>query len=491
MIERRLQTIKKDENPTTQMAQKCSLKNVQIGLDMGTTSHLEQNILIEKAPIQNSTTGFAMVEFDDIAPFIEEARNLMELSRYSEAEQILRPHFIPGAIGHVDDWFLHHGAALNYAFCLTKIGNYKDAEKIFLRLNQNKKKPSEFYVNYTFVLLNAKKWQEASEACNRGLKHFPNDPDIQGNLTIALGNIGDLDRAKESAIKRLKIRRDIHSIEEAANVLYRLARSKRDVDLPKAISLAKDEGKLIIEGLAINPRHYPLHIQEIQLRRFAYDEERVLTLCQKMIDSDACPVNYRQIAFAEMVEVLAEGKFFKNALEMIQKIGDNISERILSVKMRILARHYTIGKENAKGERVLIPEVRDFFLGAEPNSTERYPVIVAELVEWLNNDRVTAIEIIKKHLSMVPTDWDGIRTMALIYLRMGKHERALHFAKILAESAPWRAESYDWLSYVAQQIKRDDIASQAKQKGNEVFEKESVLFESLRLYLDEISAQRG
>jgi hypothetical protein len=38
MIERRLQTIKKDENPTTQMAQKCSLKNVQIGLDMGTTS---------------------------------------------------------------------------------------------------------------------------------------------------------------------------------------------------------------------------------------------------------------------------------------------------------------------------------------------------------------------------------------------------------------------------------------------------------------------
>jgi membrane protein YqaA with SNARE-associated domain len=39
MIERRLQTIKKDENPTTQMAQKCSLKNVQIGLDMGTTSH--------------------------------------------------------------------------------------------------------------------------------------------------------------------------------------------------------------------------------------------------------------------------------------------------------------------------------------------------------------------------------------------------------------------------------------------------------------------
>jgi hypothetical protein len=159
--------------------------------------------------------------------------------------------------------------------------------------------------------------------------------------------------------------------------------------------------------------------------------------------------------------------------------------------MRILARYYTIGKENAKGQRVLIPEVHEFFFGAEPNSTERDPVIVAELVEWLNNDPVAAIEILKKHLSIFPTDWDGIRIMALIHLRMGKHESALHFAKTLATSAPWRTESYDWLNYVAQQISRDDIASQAKQKGDEIFENESVLFESLRLYLDEISAQQG
>jgi hypothetical protein len=52
MIERRLQTIKKDENPTTQMAQKCSLKNVQIGLDMGTTSPFGYDLvrLIKEKP---------------------------------------------------------------------------------------------------------------------------------------------------------------------------------------------------------------------------------------------------------------------------------------------------------------------------------------------------------------------------------------------------------------------------------------------------------
>jgi serine/threonine protein kinase len=399
--------------------------------------HLEQNKLLKKTPIQNATTGFSVVEFDDIAPFVEEAINLMALSRYSEAEQILRPHFIPEAIGFADNWAPFHTAAVNYALCLIKLGRLEDAEKVFLRLDHNKEKPAEFYANYSLVLLSSKKWQESADVCSRGLKHFPNDPDIQGNLTIALGNIGDLDRAKESAIKRLKLRRDIHSIEEAASVLYRLARRKRDVDLPEAVSSAKIAGDLIKEGLTINPRHYPFRIQEIQLRRFAYDEERVLTLCQAMIDSDACPVPYRQIAFAEMIEKLAEGKFFNTALEMIQKVGNNLSERVLSVKMRILARHYMIGKENAKGQRVIIPEVREYYIGTNSNSTEIDTVIVAEILEWLN-DPMAAVETLEKHLSKDPTDWDGVRIMALIQLRMGKHDDALHFAKSLATLAPWR-----------------------------------------------------
>jgi hypothetical protein len=44
---------------------------------------------------------------------------------------------------------------------------------------------------------------------------------------------------------------------------------------------------------------------------------------------------------------------------------------------------------------------------------------------------------------------------------------------------------------VAQQINRRDIARQAKQKGDEVFEKENILFKQLRTYFDEITAQQG
>jgi phosphoribosylaminoimidazole carboxylase (NCAIR synthetase) len=58
------------------------------------------------------------------------------------------------------------------------------------------------------------------------------------------------------AIRRLEMRRDVHSIEEAATVL-RVQRDRlRDRNLPQAISLAEKEYSLIKERLALNP-HFP------------------------------------------------------------------------------------------------------------------------------------------------------------------------------------------------------------------------------------------
>jgi hypothetical protein len=79
------------------------------------------------------------------------------LSRFSEAEQIIRPHFIPESFSFVDGWLLNHDLALNYALCLIKMSRAEEAENIFHRLDTIKKKPAEFYVNYTLGLLNRKK----------------------------------------------------------------------------------------------------------------------------------------------------------------------------------------------------------------------------------------------------------------------------------------------------------------------------------------------
>lgn len=323
--------------------------------------HLKQDVILGGATVKGSDV-YALVEFEDILPFLEEAEHLIALERYQEALELLRPHFLPDILNAEGSWFPNHSIALDYAYCLLRTGKKNESAEIMAGLNTLKNQPAEFYVNYSLALLYIGKWQEATDVCVRGLRQYPEDADILGNQTIALLNSGDIGGAQASAIRRLKVRRDVHSIEEAIGVLQTQAKAKRDADLPSAISTVKIVGDLVREGLALNPRFYSLRLKEIQLRRFAHDEEKVLELCQAMTEIEDCPVSYRQLAFAEMVETLAESKLFKSALELLQRNGNSLSERLLTVKMRILARNFMIGHENSTGQRVLITEVRDYYL---------------------------------------------------------------------------------------------------------------------------------
>jgi Flp pilus assembly protein TadD len=443
---------------------------------------LKQSELIKQGAT-NADATHVLVEAAKIEPFLEEAINLIALSRYTEAELLLRPHVHADLIEGSREWLPIHSIALNWALCLMKIGRPVEAEQLLARLKDARNKPAEFYVNYSLLLLDFHNWKDAIKVCSSGLGQFPSDPDIQGNLTIALVNDGDLGAAVDSAVKRIKLRRDIHALEEAAGVLQRQAAELRDADLPKAVEIAKMVCDLLKEGLALNPRHYPLHLKQVQLRRFAFDERTVLSLSQAMIDADACPKAYRQLAFAEMVEKLSEGKSYQSALDLIQRSSRADDERLKAVRMRTLARHRMIGKETQDGKRAVVPEVRDYFL--TPTTTGRYrdPVITAEVQDWMGDSK-SAMSTLERHLSENENDWDGIKLLAMINLRQGNTQRAVEIAQLLATKAPWRAESYDLLSYVAANSNRPDIASSAKKKGDEVFEREDKLYTELRTYLD-------
>ena len=56
--------------------------------------HLRQDAILER-PQTVRARGYQVVEFEDIAPFLEEAEHLISLNRYQEAEQLLRPYFLP------------------------------------------------------------------------------------------------------------------------------------------------------------------------------------------------------------------------------------------------------------------------------------------------------------------------------------------------------------------------------------------------------------
>ena len=355
--------------------------------------HVSQQQTIANAGFKGK--GVALVEFDDIAPYLEEAGNLMGLGRYTEAEVLLRPHYMPNMIIGSDVWHFAHSVACNYAYCLQNISDRLDeALEIYVSLNPLQEKPDVFYVNYSQALNLADKSIDAKKVCEQGLTHFPDDIDLLGNYTISLMFCGEIEEAQTVAMRRLAMRRDVHSIEEAAAVLGIRRDHLRNRDLPRAMSLAEKQYSLIKEGLVLNPLFPSLRISEIQFLRFALSGDKILNACKKMMDDQKIHPTYRQLAFLEMVEEIGESQQFTSALEMIDKTVSEdkfstnfdtvLQKRLFFIKYKIYAERYMIGRDDQSGKRIFIREIVDYFLEKEDGKYP-YPVMTARVLEWMGH----------------------------------------------------------------------------------------------------------
>ena len=480
-LERDLLTVASSRNFTLD---RCVISERYRRTQLGKGYAAQQQAIVD-APIKGK--GVALLEFDDMAPYLEEAGNLMALGRYKEAEALLRPHYLPELIEGSTGWHFGHSCAETYAFCLQHILDRLDeALDIYAVLSPVQEKPAEFYVNYSLALLRASKWANAKKVCQRGLAHFPVDLNLLGNYTISLRNCGDIEEAQEVAMRRLAMRRDVHSIEETVGVLRVQRNRLRDSNLPKAISLAETEYNLIKEGLILNPRFPSLRLTEIQFLRFAHAPDKALDACQTVINDEQIPVTYRQLAFLEMVEEIGESEHFKTALELIDKfVSENlpatVQERLSFIKLKICADRYMIGRDDQSGKRIVIREVIDYFL-AKKEGEYPYPFMTARVLEWIRHvDEAEAL--LRSAISDSEDSWNARRELAFLLQRAGRFKEAVSEANSLAEEAPWRAESYDALSFVADKAGDAKLASEAKKKATQTFDKEMELFDKLRMLI--------
>ena len=444
--------------------------------------HLTRNQVIENAAI--TSKDVVILQFEEIAPYLEEADNLITLGRYEEAEILLRPQYLPNVMEGSTAWHFGHSCAEIYAFCLQNIGGRLDeALSIYSSLNSIQEKPAEFYINYSLALLRAGKPPDARTVCRQGLALFPDDLDMLGNYTIALRECGEIEEAQTVSMRRLSLRRDVHSIEEAVAVLGDQRDHLRDRELPEAIGIAETQYNLIKEGLGLNPRYPSLRIAEIQFLRFAHVGDKALDACEAITHDERIPLEYRQIAFSMMVEALGEGEHYKTAIEMIDDHINNISypaahKNVVFTKWQIYADKFMIGKYNQEGQRVLLKEVIDYFLATEEEEYP-YPVMAARILEWLGYID-EAEKLLQETIDNSKDLWNARKELAFVLQRAGRLAEAIEVAYRLVEIAPWRAESYDTLSYVAGKAGNEKLSVEAKKKGDLVFDKEVKLFDKLR-----------
>jgi serine/threonine protein kinase len=279
----------------------------------------------------HSQDGRALLEFSDLEPILKEADNLIALGRYQEAVELLSPLYIPEFVECSGPWHVGNSFALSYAFCLQKIvGQSERAMTIYRQLEQSTNPPPEYFVNYALALLTFKRWDDASQICERGLQVFPKDIDLLGNYTIALQNAGRLQEAAENAAKRMSFRKDVHSIEELVGVLAAYRDQLRDANLPEAIDAAIRSVPWIEEGLSLNPNFGPLRMAAIDCLKFAGDRKRMLDACQALYAASSVPISYRQMAALEVAKEFSRKGHHKEAIELIDKhlqteMDENIS----------------------------------------------------------------------------------------------------------------------------------------------------------------------
>ncbi|MDE0425848.1 MAG: hypothetical protein OXN25_13375 [Candidatus Poribacteria bacterium] len=240
--------------------------------------------------------------------------------------------------------------------------------------------------------------------------------------------------------------------------------------------------------MVLNPLFPSLRISEIQFLRFALSGDKILDACQTMMNDQKIHPTYRQLAFLEEVEEISEGQHFNFALEMIDKtvsedkfstnFDATLQKRLFFIKYKIYAERYMIGKDDQSGRPILIREVVDYFLEKDGEKYP-YPVMTARVLEWMGHIN-EAEDLFREVIKTSEDSWDSGKELVLLLQRDGRLKEALSAANLLVESAPWRAESFDVLSYVAEKVGDTNLANHAKKKGNLTFDKEKKLFEKLR-----------
>lgn len=161
----------------------------------------------------------------------------------------------------------------------------------------------------------------------------------------------------------------------------------------------------------------------------------------------------------------------------------SVTPKLKEIELRTIARYQMMRGKGKAGERVFIPEIRDYFLNKKSSGSFPDPILAAQLKDWLG-EKEEALEILAGYLADVPDDFNGIRLMAALHANSRNFTEGMKYGQLLVKIAPWRAESYDCLAFVAGQAGDANLEKQAKIKGDKVFSEEARLYEEAKAYLN-------
>jgi len=386
---------------------------------------------------------YAIIEQSETDPYFKEAESLIVIGEYEKAKNIFEGFYVHDFFKKIPDSSFVQYICVNFALSLRYIGEIEKGIFVLRTLDEANVKPVHYYLNLSLLYLLKRESQVAETICKEGLKKYPTDNELLGNLTIALINQDKLNEAVESATKRISISRNVNSLEEAAGVIYRIAESQKNTEFPTAIKNYKIALAYLKEAKQLNPNFESarLSISNILFKLKKYGESTEETL---------------QVGNTTRVKTIAEvGAFYvgRNLLwtsafvesktfcdKQLKNYPDSILlKRVLS---ETLVDGYVIDNYQ-DGVRVVEKSSLEFFTSIIKDEKNRLPSdfkFLAKIHSWMGDEENLnySLLLLRKGLELFPDYWKYNFSISLIYQQNKYFDEALEEAFDAKTKAPWR-----------------------------------------------------
>lgn len=425
--------------------------------------------------------GYRLLDQEDVMPYIDEAISLSAIGEHAKAVSIYKKLYVKEMVEKYPDFGYNQLITINLANELNNIRDSKQALSVIQSISSAKVKPSEYYVNLSNIYISLLDFSQCVSICEEGLKSFPNDPDLIGNYTIGLTQLGRLEEAMNASKKRLEYGRTVQALCEAANVNYNYAEKLKNTKFPDAIRLYKDALSLYREALEINPRFrnamYNVCLLLFKMKRYADAMNYGVEISK--IEKGTSNV----IAFYGARNMLWTGQY-----EAALKFCDNWLKSypnfiwLKRIRAEVLVDGYVIGNYTKDGCPIVERSSLEFFteiIKDEKNRRASDVIFLAKIHCWMNEPEEIdyGLELLEWGKKIYPDNWKFNYYLAAFALKYGQPEKGLQEALECQRKAPWRETAYDMLAQAYSANNDKLMAAKMKMQYDRIKIQKQVMYE--------------
>lgn len=430
------------------------------------------------------TKGVGIASQEDITPYLKEAMHLADLGEHSKAIAIYKRLFDINIFKKFPDFGLHQHIAINLANELNQVGKYDEALNVILSISEATIKNATYYVNLSNIYLSLRESKQAVVICEEGLKNFSNDPDLIGNYTLGLSQIGRFDDAIKSANKRLDIGQDIHSLSEAAFVVFSYAEKLKNTNFPEAIEHYKTALSLYRKALQINPGYstalYNVDLILFKMKRYV-DSMNYGVVISKILKGTS-----ETLAFYAARNMLWTSNF-ESGLKFVDNWLKTYPDSIMLKRVRaeILADGYVIGNVTKDGQPIVERSSFELFTQIVKDKENRTPsdiIYLAKIHCWMGEDDHIdyGLRLLDWGKANYPDNWKFNFYLAAFALKYNEPQKALLEARECVKKAPWRETGYNMLANAYSATEQYELAAKAKRDYERIKAEKERLYNSCK-----------